>query len=53
MRWGKHKENMIRVLPFCLRGTRPSRFLWRGHDSFYWRTQWFEMRIMKAAKEQS
>ena len=47
MIWGKHKENMIRILPKGLRHNRPSRVLWRGHDAFYWRSQWFEVRIMK------
>lgn len=47
MVWGKHKENTIRVLPLGLRNTRPGKFLWKGHDAFYWRTRWFEIRIMK------
>lgn len=51
MVWGKHKENMIRIMPRGLRGNRPSKFLWCGHDALYWRTQWFEVRLMKALKE--
>lgn len=47
MKWGKRKENLIRIMPKGLRYNRPSKFLWRNHDALYWRSQWFEIRIMK------
>ena len=49
MTWGKRKENVIRRLPVGLRGRQRPKFLWSGHDALYWRTRWFEVRIMKPA----
>lgn len=53
MRWGKHKENMVRILPFGLRNKRPGKFLWKGHDAFYWRSRWFEVRVMKPSRRRA
>ena len=47
MNWGKHKENMVRVMPKGLRANRPRKFLWRNHDALYWRGRHFEVRLMK------
>ena len=53
MTFGKRKENVIRILPFGLRNTRPGKFLWKGHDAFYWRTRWFEIRIMRHMEDRN
>jgi hypothetical protein len=47
MIWGKSKENVIRILPWGLRGNVRGKFLFKGHDSLYWRTRWTEVRLMK------